>query len=61
VPVIGVHDDFFALGGTSLLTTQAVARVNDTFGVELSLLTLLESPTVADLARRVDAARSAAR
>jgi acyl transferase domain-containing protein/acyl carrier protein len=56
-PRIGINDDFFALGGTSLLSALAVARINDAFSVELTALTLLESPTVAALAERVEAAR----
>ena len=58
-PRISVHDDFFALGGTSVLSAQAVARINQIFGVELTALTLLESPTVVGLAERVEAARRA--
>jgi hypothetical protein len=58
---IGVDDDFFALGGTSLLTTPAVARINETFAVELTTLTMLEAPTPGALAERVDAATRAGR
>ncbi len=44
---IGVHDDFFRLGGHSLTATMVVARVRKTFGVELPLSRLLQQPTVA--------------
>ncbi|QEH36903.1 Linear gramicidin synthase subunit D [Aquisphaera giovannonii] len=52
---IGAEDDFFEAGGHSLLATQALARVRDVFDVELTVRDLLDGPTVAGLARRVDA------
>jgi amino acid adenylation domain-containing protein len=47
---IGIHDNFFALGGHSLIATQILARVQDTFHVDIPLRRFFESPTIADLA-----------
>jgi acyl transferase domain-containing protein len=47
---IGIHDNFFALGGHSLLATQLNARLSSKLHVEMSLATLLQAPTIAELA-----------
>jgi non-ribosomal peptide synthetase component F/acyl carrier protein len=51
-----VDDDFFALGGNSLLATQITARVADVLGVEVALDALFEAPTLGEYAERVRAA-----
>jgi len=51
---IGVHDDFFALGGHSLLGAEVVEKVRDVYDVDLPLGRLFESPTVAAAAEYVD-------
>jgi amino acid adenylation domain-containing protein len=51
---VGVHDNFFDLGGHSLSATQLLARLRDTFAVEASLRDFLDEPTVAGLSRLVE-------
>jgi len=49
---VGRHDDFFALGGDSLIGTQFIAQANRALGSRLALRDLFESPTVSGLAVR---------
>ncbi len=51
---IGVEENFFALGGHSLLGTQMIARVRDAFGIALPLRTIFEAPTVARLSAEIE-------
>jgi hypothetical protein len=48
---VGVLDDFFALGGHSLLSTRIVVRIREAFGVSIPLHQIFGDPTVAGLSR----------
>ena len=57
---ISIDDNFFLLGGSSLMGAQLIARVKEVFGVALPLRTLFENPTVRRLAVEVELAVVAA-
>jgi thioesterase domain-containing protein len=51
---VGVGDDFFALGGDSILGAEAVARIRDLTGErDLPLVSIVRAPTPAAMAREV--------
>jgi thioesterase domain-containing protein/acyl carrier protein len=50
LPEVGVHDNFFDLGGHSLIGIQLLARIEERYGAKLPLKTLFRFPTVAELA-----------
>jgi aspartate racemase len=54
---IGVRDDFFDLGGDSLLAARMVTRLERTMGLAMPIASLLSSPTIAALAQRLDTQR----
>ena len=51
---VGVNDNFFFLGGHSLLGTQLIARARDSFSVELPLRTVFDRPTAAELSAEIE-------
>ena len=55
---VGVHDKFLELGGDSLRAGKIVSRVINSFGVQLPLRSLFDSPTVAGMAAVMVQSRS---
>jgi acyl carrier protein len=53
---IGVNDNFFELGGHSLLALQLLKNMNETFSSRLALKDLFDTPTIAQLARKISGA-----
>jgi acyl-CoA synthetase (AMP-forming)/AMP-acid ligase II len=54
VEQVGLHDDFFALGGDSLLATRVLIRLHDITPVEIDVSLVFEAPTVAEMAERLE-------
>jgi acyl carrier protein len=51
---IGVTEDFFELGGSSLLMAMLTARLADAYALDLSMLQVIEEPSVASIAAMVE-------
>jgi acyl-CoA synthetase (AMP-forming)/AMP-acid ligase II len=62
VEQVGIHDDFFASGGDSLLASRALSHIYDLTQIELEVSRFFEAPTVAEVAhhleRLIDAGRA---
>jgi amino acid adenylation domain-containing protein len=54
VEQVSVNDNFFLIGGHSLLGTQLIANIRAAFGVELTLLRVFDAPTVAMLSEQIE-------
>jgi amino acid adenylation domain-containing protein len=57
---VGVNENFFDLGGHSLMATQILSRIRNALGVEVNLRVMLETPTVTALAEAVELGRGTA-
>nr|ATU31794.1 NRPS [Streptomyces sp. KCB13F003] len=51
---VSVEDNFFDLGGDSILSIQVISRIRDVFVIDLPARALFDNPTVADLAAAVE-------
>ena len=54
VEQVGIHDDFFALGGDSLSVTHVLARVYEIMHIEVEVCRFFEAPTIAEAARHLE-------
>ncbi|MDP9794190.1 acyl carrier protein [Catenuloplanes nepalensis] len=57
VPDVGADDDFYALGGHSMIAVQMASRLRAELGLRVPVRTILENPTVGGLSRLLDEAR----
>ena len=55
---VGLYDNFFTLGGHSLLIFQVVSRIRDEFNIEVPLQSFLKDPTVAGVAMTITQIRA---
>jgi len=53
---ISVEDDFFEIGGNSMVAAQLIARLGDEHGIRLTLRTIFDSGSIAGIARDIERA-----
>jgi amino acid adenylation domain-containing protein len=51
---VGIDENFFMIGGHSLLLAQLIVRIGDRFGVDMPLRSVFDNPTIADLASEIE-------
>jgi acyl carrier protein len=51
---VGIDDDYFELGGDSLMAAQFISRLREAFEVEIPLQTLFEAPTVKSMVDKIE-------
>ncbi|OJF15837.1 non-ribosomal peptide synthetase [Couchioplanes caeruleus] len=59
LPAVGIHDNFFALGGHSMAAMRLIGRIRSAFGADLTIREVFDTPTVAGLAGQLAGATSA--
>jgi len=58
VSEVGITDDFFTLGGNSLLAMQVLGRIRRTFEVEVSIRSFFEAPTIEEVGLEIERAKA---
>ncbi|MEM8860320.1 MAG: amino acid adenylation domain-containing protein, partial [Chloroflexota bacterium] len=56
LPEVGINDNFFDLGGHSLTAVRLFSLIHQDFGVNLTIATLFETPTIAELSQKIQLA-----
>jgi len=56
---VGIHDNFFEIGGNSLMTLQVAVQVRELLGTDLPIVKLFQHPTIAQLANYLNEGKSA--
>jgi len=51
---VGIHDNFFALGGDSLLATEVLSHIHNTLLLDVEVSCIFEAPTVAEMAQYLE-------